>query len=99
VEFFTKQYDKALETYQLGLTHDPQNEELKDGLMRTHVEIRKASTGQVDEKEMAERQQRAMADPEIQGILSDPVMRQGAPGHEHGYEGGGAAPEESGGDG
>ena len=76
VEFFTKQYDKALETYQLGLTHDPQNEELKDGLMRTHVEIRKASTGQVDEKEMAERQQRAMADPEIQGILSDPVMRQ-----------------------
>ena len=76
VEFFTKQYDKALETYQEGLKHDPNNEELKDGLYRTHVEIRKGSTGQVDEKELAERQQRAMADPEIQGIMSDPVMRQ-----------------------
>ena len=35
----------------------------------------RGSTGQVDEKELAERQQRAMADPEIQGIMSDPVMR------------------------
>ena len=47
VEFFTKQYDKALETYQEGLKHDPNNEELKDGLYRTHVEIRKGSAGQV----------------------------------------------------
>ena len=37
VEFFTKQYDKALETYQLGLSKDPTNEELKDGLRRTMI--------------------------------------------------------------
>jgi len=76
VEFFTKQFDKALETYQAGLAHDPNNEELKDGLRRAMVEIQKGSTGQVSEEEMKERQARAMADPEIQNILQDPVMRQ-----------------------
>ena len=76
VEFFTKQFDKALETYQLGLSKDPQNEELKDGLRRTMIEIQKGQTGQVDEAEMKQRQERAMQDPEIQNILSDPVMRQ-----------------------
>ena len=76
VEFFTKQYDKALETYQLGLSKDPANEELKDGLRRTMIEIQKGQTGQVDEAEMKQRQERAMQDPEIQNILSDPVMRQ-----------------------
>ena len=76
VEFFTKQFDKALETYQAGLKVDPTNEELKDGLRRTMIEIQKGQTGQVDEAEMKERQARAMQDPEIQGILQDPVMRQ-----------------------
>ena len=76
VEFFTKQFDKALETYQLGLSKDPENEELKDGLRRTVMEIQKGQTGQVDEAEMKQRQERAMQDPEIQNILSDPVMRQ-----------------------
>ena len=76
VEFFTKQFDKALETYQAGLKVDPNNEELRDGLRRTMLEIQKGQTGQVDEGEMKERQQRAMQDPEIQGILQDPVMRQ-----------------------
>ena len=32
--------------------------------------------GEVDESELKERQARAMADPEVQSILSDPVMRQ-----------------------
>ena len=76
VEFFTKQFDKALETYQEGLKHDPENEELRDGLRRSMIEIQRGSTGQVDEAEMKERQARAMADPEIQGILQDPIMRQ-----------------------
>ena len=76
VEFFTKQFDKALETYQLGLSKDPENEELKDGLRRTMIEIQKGQTGQVDEAEMKMRQERAMQDPDIQNILQDPVMRQ-----------------------
>ena len=54
VEFFTKQYDKALETYQAGLAKDPENEELKDGLRRTMIEIQRGQTGQVDEAEMKE---------------------------------------------
>jgi hypothetical protein len=32
--------------------------------------------GEMDEGELKERQARAMSDPEIQSILSDPVMRQ-----------------------
>ncbi len=34
------------------------------------------NSGQLSEEEMKQRQQRAMADPEIQHILTDPVMRQ-----------------------
>lgn len=36
--------------------------------------------GEVDEAELKERQARAMADPEVQGILTDPVMRQASGG-------------------
>jgi len=34
VQFFMKEYDKALETYQEGLKHDPRNQELLDGVRR-----------------------------------------------------------------
>ncbi|PKU79113.1 Heat shock protein STI [Dendrobium catenatum] len=34
VQFFMKEYDKALETYQEGLKHDPKNHELIDGVRR-----------------------------------------------------------------
>lgn len=34
VQFFMKEYDKAVETYQEGLKHDPQNQELLDGVKR-----------------------------------------------------------------
>lgn len=34
VQFFMKEYDKALETYQEGLKHDPNNQELLDGVKR-----------------------------------------------------------------
>lgn len=32
--------------------------------------------GEVSEDELKQRQERAMADPEVQAILTDPVMRQ-----------------------
>ena len=76
VQFFTKSYDDAVETYTEGLKHDPNNEELKDGLRRCHEQINRGAMGQLSEEEMKARQERAMANPEIQGILSDPVMRQ-----------------------
>lgn len=34
IQFFMKEYDKALETYQEGLKHDPSNQELLDGIKR-----------------------------------------------------------------
>lgn len=34
IQFFMKEYDKALETYQAGLKHDPNNQEFLDGVRR-----------------------------------------------------------------
>ncbi|XP_022719467.1 hsp70-Hsp90 organizing protein 3-like [Durio zibethinus] len=76
IQFFMKEYDKALETYQEGLKHDPNNQELLDGVRRCVEQINKASRGDLSPEELKERQAKAMQDPEIQNILSDPVMRQ-----------------------
>jgi hypothetical protein len=46
------------------------------GIARCVEQINKVSRGQVSEEELKERQERAMADPEIQMILTDPIMRQ-----------------------
>ncbi|GLT91019.1 hypothetical protein SLE2022_089290 [Rubroshorea leprosula] len=75
-QFFMKEYDKALETYQEGLKHDPNNQELLDGVRRCVDQINKANRGDLTPEELKERQAKAMQDPEIQNILSDPVMRQ-----------------------
>ena len=76
VQFFTKAYDEAIETYNEGLKHDPANAELKEGLRKCYEQINMGATGQLSEDELKQRQERAMANPEIQQILSDPVMRQ-----------------------
>ncbi|KAK0586603.1 hypothetical protein LWI29_009466 [Acer saccharum] len=76
VQFFMKEYDKAIETYQEGLKHDPQNQELIDGVRRCVEQINKAGRGELSADELKERQTKGMQDPEIQNILSDPVMRQ-----------------------
>ncbi|CAH9086216.1 unnamed protein product [Cuscuta europaea] len=76
VQFFMKEYEKALETYQEGLKHDPKNPELLDGIRRCVEQINKASRGDLTPDELKERQAKGMQDPEVQNILSDPVMRQ-----------------------
>uniref|UniRef100_A0A5B6YPR3 Putative Heat shock protein STI n=1 Tax=Davidia involucrata TaxID=16924 RepID=A0A5B6YPR3_DAVIN len=76
VQFFMKEYDKALETYQEGLKHDPHNQELLDGVRRCVEQINKASRGDLSPDELKERQAKGMQDPEIQNILTDPIMRQ-----------------------
>ncbi|KAL8144433.1 hypothetical protein V2J09_017465 [Rumex salicifolius] len=76
VQFFMKEHEKALETYQEGLKHDPHNAELTDGVRRCVEQINKASRGDLTPEELKERQAKGMQDPEIQNILSDPVMRQ-----------------------
>ncbi|XP_065857988.1 hsp70-Hsp90 organizing protein 3 [Euphorbia lathyris] len=76
VQFFMKEYEKAMETYQAGLKHDPQNQELLDGVRRCVDQLNKASRGDISPEDLKERQAKAMQDPEVQNILSDPVMRQ-----------------------
>lgn len=76
VQFFMKEYDKALETYQEGLKLDENNQELLEGVRRCVGQINKTNRGDISPEEMKERQAKAMQDPDIQHILSDPVMRQ-----------------------
>jgi stress-induced-phosphoprotein 1 len=76
VLFFMKDYDKAMAAYQQGLELDPENEELREGVQRCVSTINKVSRGEVGEDELRLRQERAMADPEVQMILTDPIMRQ-----------------------
>jgi hypothetical protein len=68
--------DKALAAYEAGLAHEPESEELKEGVRRCVQQINKGARGELSEEEAAERRERAMADPEIQLILTDPIMRQ-----------------------
>uniref|UniRef100_A0A0E0D6L5 STI1 domain-containing protein n=1 Tax=Oryza meridionalis TaxID=40149 RepID=A0A0E0D6L5_9ORYZ len=56
IQFFMKEYDKALETYQAGLKHDPNNQELLDGVRRCVQQINKASRGELNQEELQERQ-------------------------------------------
>ncbi|GBG34403.1 Tetratricopeptide repeat protein 1 [Hondaea fermentalgiana] len=70
IEVFLKEYHKALRSFKQGLEIDANNTECIQGLQRTQMAIRTASPA--DDQLRASR---AMEDPEIQGILNDPVMR------------------------
>jgi len=74
IYFFTKQYHKAMVEYQRAMELDKDNAEYKTGLERTMIKIQTES-GMGGEDD-AQRQQRAMADPEIQAILGDTYMQQ-----------------------
>ncbi|GMH38183.1 hypothetical protein BSKO_06067 [Bryopsis sp. KO-2023] len=76
VQEVTKEHEKALKTYQEGLEHCPDNQELKDGLRRCQNEMLRYQRGDVSEEELKERRAKAMNDPEVQQILTDPVMSQ-----------------------
>ncbi|KAJ8602796.1 hypothetical protein CTAYLR_002605 [Chrysophaeum taylorii] len=68
IEFLMKEYHKALESYKKGLSIEPDNAACKQGLQKVTVAINQGGADQ-------ERTQHAMADPEIQAILQDPVIR------------------------
>ncbi|KAG5188523.1 hypothetical protein JKP88DRAFT_197773 [Tribonema minus] len=73
IEFVMKEYHKALESFQKGLDLENDNSLCKAGLQKTVAKIQ--STGATPDEER-ERRAHAMADPEIQRILSDPVVQQ-----------------------
>jgi len=69
--FWMKEYHKALEWYHKALESEPDNEELRSGVERTMNQINAAQgSGEKDE----DRVRMAMADPEIQALLQDPVL-------------------------
>lgn len=76
VQFFMKEYDKALETYREGLKLEPQNQELLDGIRSCVQQINKVGSGNLTPEELKERQAKGLQDPDIQAILTDPIMRQ-----------------------
>lgn len=72
IEFFMKEYHKAMESYKTGLAIEPENSLCKQGLQKT---IQQINAGQFEGPDK-ERAAHAMADPEIQSILMDPMIRQ-----------------------
>lgn len=71
IQHFLKQYHKALETYQKGLDLSPTSTELIEGKRATMNAINQEnSSGNVDPARAKE----AMKDPEIRGILNDPMI-------------------------
>lgn len=67
-----KEYHKAMESYKKGLGIDSTNSSCKEGLRKVQIAINSSMT----DEERKERAAHAMADPEIQSILQDPVIRQ-----------------------
>lgn len=72
IHFYMKEFHKSLDAYQKGLQVDPENAELKEGLQKT---LHAIAEQQRSEKPDEEQIKHAMADPEIQKILMDPVLQ------------------------
>jgi len=71
--FGMKEYHKALAAFDAGMKIDPELAELREGAERVAAAMyREQASGQVD----PERAARAMSDPEIQGILRDPMINE-----------------------
>ena len=75
IEMYMKEYHKAQESYKKGLMLDPENSACKEGLQKVMMAISYGRQNMTDE-EKKEQAAHSMADPEIQGILQDPVMQQ-----------------------
>jgi stress-induced-phosphoprotein 1 len=72
IETYMKEYHKALDSYRAGLQLDPNSALCKQGIQAVTMKINVSSS----DEDMKERQQHALADPEIQRILQDPSVRQ-----------------------
>jgi stress-induced-phosphoprotein 1 len=75
IEMVFKEHHKAMDSYKKGLEIDPQNATCKAGLQKVTQEITYGRSQMTDE-EKKEQQAHAMADPDIQAILQDPVVQQ-----------------------
>merc|ERR1712048_517572 len=75
IEVLMKENHKAMESYKNGLKFEPDNISCKEGLHKVTAMINYGNAN-MSEEERKERAAHAMADPEIQSILQDPVINQ-----------------------
>lgn len=75
IEFAFKEYHKAMDSYKKGMELDPDNAACKQGLQKTQQQITYGRASMTDDQKK-EQAAHAMADPEIQSILQDPVVQQ-----------------------
>lgn len=75
IEMYMKEYHKAMESYKRGLDIDEENGPCKEGLRKCMTEINYGRRTMTEEQKK-EQAAHAMADPQIQAILQDPVMQQ-----------------------
>jgi stress-induced-phosphoprotein 1 len=75
IEFVMKEFHKSMDSYQMGLELDPSSAACKEGLRKVTQAINYGRQNMTDEQKK-EQQAHAMADPQIQAILSDPVIQQ-----------------------
>jgi stress-induced-phosphoprotein 1 len=75
IEMAFKEFHKAMDSYKKALELEPDNASAKEGLRKVTVQINYGRSQMTDEQKK-EQAAHAMADPEIQSILSDPVMQQ-----------------------
>ena len=75
IEMIMKENHKAMESFRKGLEIDPKNQACIDGLRKVSAMINYGSAS-MSEDEKKERAEHAMADPEIQNILMDPIIMQ-----------------------
>ncbi len=75
IEMAFKEYHKAMESYKKGLEIDPNNATCKEGLKKVTQQINYGRSQMTDEEKKTQAAH-AMADPDIQAILNDPVVQQ-----------------------
>jgi len=75
IEMAFREYHKAMESYKKGLAIDSQNATCKEGLRKVTQQINYGRS-QMTAEEKKEQAAHAMADPDIQAILQDPVVQQ-----------------------
>merc|ERR1711976_677987 len=75
IEMVMKEFHKAMDSYKAGLALEPSNASCKQGLQKVTAQINYGRANMTEEQKK-EQAAHAMADPEIQAILSDPVIQQ-----------------------
>jgi len=75
IEIVMKENHKAMDSYKKGLAIDPTSTTCKEGLRKV-MSLISAGSANMTEAEKREMADHAMADPEIQSILQDPIVQQ-----------------------